>query len=305
MKTRQLMLIGTALALSSLSLPFIISETSPKPELRETPNLELIDELVELGCTEPAINHASRYSNLLDDSFNGTYFVAFVGFPDDLSQFEFDKCVKIILEIRTPNESHSDFVESQWNWHGPEFFVIGKPISFSVSRMNIFCDDVFVAKIVNLDRSKTFWQESSKISCSDIKGGKISQVTFPVNTPIEIDDAGTYFVIVDYADFHGYPMLTKKITIEAVKDMTSSYMDKVIPTLDDFKHTISEPYDIDEIFSKFGQPHYDIGSGIHIFVYKLNDLTEIWIGYTDHILYVKHVDSERNLLEELFVENEN
>lgn len=87
--------------------------------------------------------------------------------------------------------------------------------------------------------------------------------------------------------------------------MTSSYMEKIIPTLDDFKNTLSEPYDIDTIFSKFGPPHNDIGSGIHIYVYKLNDLTEIWIGYTDHIWYIKHVNSDGTLLEELFMENEN
>ena len=91
----------------------------------------------------------------------------------------------------------------------------------------------------------------------------------------------------------------------AYEDMTSSYMEKIIPTLDDFRHMMSEPYDIDAMFSKFGPPHSDIGSGIHIYVYELNDLTEIWIGYTDHILYVRHIDSEGNLLEELFVENEN
>ena len=100
MKTRPLILIGTVLALSSLSLPFIISETSPKPEIPKMPNLELIDELVDLGCTEPAINHVSRYSNLLDDSFDGTYYLEWIGLPDDLSQVELDKCVKIILEKR-------------------------------------------------------------------------------------------------------------------------------------------------------------------------------------------------------------
>jgi hypothetical protein len=100
MKTKPLILIGTVLALSSLSLPFIISETSPKPEIPKMPNLELIDELVDLGCTEPAINHVSRYSNLLDDSFDGTYSIDWIGLPDDLSQVEFDKCVKIILEKR-------------------------------------------------------------------------------------------------------------------------------------------------------------------------------------------------------------
>ena len=50
-------------------------------------------------------------------------------------------------------------------------------------------------------------------------------------------------------------------------------MEEIIPTLDDFKDTLSEPYDIDTIFSKFGEPHDDIGSGIHIYVYELNDST--------------------------------
>ena len=85
-----------------------------------------------------------------------------------------------------------------------------------------------------------------------------------------------------------------------IVDATSSYMDRIIPTLDDFKNTLSKPYDIDEIFSMFGDPHDDIGSGIHIYVYELNDFTEVWIGYADDIMYVTHVDAEGNELEELF-----
>ncbi|MDH3203350.1 MAG: hypothetical protein OEL81_01570 [Nitrosopumilus sp.] len=85
----------------------------------------------------------------------------------------------------------------------------------------------------------------------------------------------------------------------------SSYMGRITPTVEDFKKIFSEPYDIDEIFSKFGEPHDDIGSGIHIYVYELNDLTEIWIGYVDDIWYVKHVDADGNVLEDLFVKNEN
>ncbi len=77
-------------------------------------------------------------------------------------------------------------------------------------------------------------------------------------------------------------------------------MDKIVPTLDDFKNTLSDSYDIDTIFFKFGVPHDDIGSGIHIYVYELNDSTQIWIGYTDRIWYVQHVDSDRNMLEELY-----
>ena len=88
-----------------------------------------------------------------------------------------------------------------------------------------------------------------------------------------------------------------------IEDALSSYMDTITPTLDDFKNILSEPYDIDDIFSKFGKPHDDIGSGIHIYVYDLNDLTEIWIGYVDDILYVKHVDVNGNTLEDLFAKN--
>lgn len=76
---------------------------------------------------------------------------------------------------------------------------------------------------------------------------------------------------------------------------------RITPTLDDFKNIMSESYNIEDIFSKFGEPNNDIGSGIHIYVYELNDSTEIWIGYTDHIWYIQHVDSDGILIEELFV----
>ncbi len=51
-------------------------------------------------------------------------------------------------------------------------------------------------------------------------------------------------------------------------------------------------------------PHNDIGSGIHIYVYELDDSTQVWIGYTDHIWYIQHVDSDGNILENLIEENE-
>jgi len=90
------------------------------------------------------------------------------------------------------------------------------------------------------------------------------------------------------------------------EDMTSSYNGgKIIPTLDDFKNILSEPYDIDEIFSKFGEPHYDIGSGIHVYVYDLNDDTQMLIGYNGNILYITNLDLDGNVLEELFVQTEN
>ena len=85
-----------------------------------------------------------------------------------------------------------------------------------------------------------------------------------------------------------------------IKESLSSFADKMIPTVTEFKTILYESSDIDFIFSKFGKPHDDIGSGIHIYVYELNDLSEIWIGYADEVLYVQHVDSKGNLIEELF-----
>lgn len=49
----------------------------------------------------------------------------------------------------------------------------------------------------------------------------------------------------------------------------------------------------------FGQPSKDIGSGIHIYVYPLIDLTEVWIGYTDKILYARHMNQNQLLIETL------
>ena len=86
-------------------------------------------------------------------------------------------------------------------------------------------------------------------------------------------------------------------------DPGTSYMEKIIPTLEDFKETMSESNDIETIFSKFGEPHNDIGSGVHIYVYELNDFTEIWIGYVEDIWYIRHIDADGNLLEELFSQN--
>lgn len=70
-------------------------------------------------------------------------------------------------------------------------------------------------------------------------------------------------------------------------------------TIDDFRKVLSESPDIDTIFDKFGEPDSDIGSGIHIYVYKLDDSTEIRIGYAGTFVYVQHVDSNGTVLEQL------
>ena len=41
------------------------------------------------------------------------------------------------------------------------------------------------------------------------------------------------------------------------------------------------------------------GSGIHVYVYKLQDGIEIWIGYTDRIMYARHMSTNGQLLHTL------
>jgi len=108
MKTRyNLTLIGTVLAIAALSLPFIISETSPKPEIPSTPDHVLIGTLLEFGCSELAINYLMDSSNLLDEEFDGVYMQNFMGLPDGLSDEDFDKCLEIAIFIRENNVTRS------------------------------------------------------------------------------------------------------------------------------------------------------------------------------------------------------
>jgi len=67
-------------------------------------------------------------------------------------------------------------------------------------------------------------------------------------------------------------------------------------TFEYFKTHLTASMDYAGLKTTFGDPDDDIGSGIHIYVYVLNDATEIWIGYTDKILYARHMDSNHQLL---------
>jgi hypothetical protein len=67
----------------------------------------------------------------------------------------------------------------------------------------------------------------------------------------------------------------------------------------DFEKNLKPDMTYNSIVAKFGAPLKDIGSGIHIYVYQLTDSTEIWIGYTDKILYAKHVDKNGQIIKNI------
>lgn len=66
-----------------------------------------------------------------------------------------------------------------------------------------------------------------------------------------------------------------------------------------FEKNLKTNMDYQALINQFGAPTKDIGSGIHIYVYVLNDATEIWIGYTDKILYARHMDKNRQVIKTL------
>ena len=71
-------------------------------------------------------------------------------------------------------------------------------------------------------------------------------------------------------------------------------------TYEYFKKSLKQGMDFNTIVNTFGEPVKDIGSGIHIYVYTLNDSTEIWIGYADSILYARHMDQNQNIIHTLY-----
>jgi hypothetical protein len=67
-----------------------------------------------------------------------------------------------------------------------------------------------------------------------------------------------------------------------------------------FSKHLKKDMNYEAIIQRFGKPARDIGRGIHIYIYPLNDGTEIGIGYTDWILYARHADKNRRMLHDLF-----
>ncbi|MCE1198800.1 MAG: hypothetical protein LWW85_07515 [Marinilabiliales bacterium] len=66
-----------------------------------------------------------------------------------------------------------------------------------------------------------------------------------------------------------------------------------------FVANIQPTMDYSALESCFGTPDKEMGSGIHIYVYLLRDQTEIWIGFSNKIIYVRHMDASHQLLDTL------
>lgn len=70
-------------------------------------------------------------------------------------------------------------------------------------------------------------------------------------------------------------------------------------TIEYFRLHLKADMDFAAIQTQFGAPDADKGSGIHIYVYELKDGTSVWIGYTNKIMYARHMDSNDQLISNL------
>jgi hypothetical protein len=68
----------------------------------------------------------------------------------------------------------------------------------------------------------------------------------------------------------------------------------------DFKNNLTVSMTNSDIIKKYGEPAKNIGSGLLIYVYELDDSTEVWIGTSGKkILFAKLMDANHHLKETL------
>lgn len=63
-----------------------------------------------------------------------------------------------------------------------------------------------------------------------------------------------------------------------------------------FNYNLTADLKYTDIVSLFGEPDGDKGSGIHIYYYNLSDGTAVYIGYTDKIMYARHMSASGQIL---------
>lgn len=68
-----------------------------------------LNDFEKLGCTKPMLEHTYKYTNLLDEQFDGTYIRNLVGLPDGTSEEEYDECTGSIFENRIKSLENQGF----------------------------------------------------------------------------------------------------------------------------------------------------------------------------------------------------
>ena len=69
--------------------------------------------------------------------------------------------------------------------------------------------------------------------------------------------------------------------------------------LEYFKQNLQDDMDTVDLKKTFGPAEKLTHSDLSIYKYHLADSTEVWIGYTDKIVYACYVDKRHNLVEDI------
>ena len=69
-------------------------------------------ELYDLGCNSSILAHLAKYSNLLDEDFDGSFYIDLIGLPDGVYAEKFEWCADFIYEKRISYEFDK-------TWGGP------------------------------------------------------------------------------------------------------------------------------------------------------------------------------------------
>ena len=89
--------------------------------------------------------------------------------------------------------------------------------------------------------------------------------------------------------------MTRVVLLVFVLGLSFSYCNKRADiskdTYEYFKTHLNSAMTYSQVVASFGEPDGDLGSGIHIYYYNLDDGTCIWIGFADRIIYARHMSN--------------
>ena len=59
-----------------------------------------LSDFENLGCDKSMLNHFFKYTNLLDEEFDGNYYRDSIGLPEGMSKEKFDECMDAVYQFR-------------------------------------------------------------------------------------------------------------------------------------------------------------------------------------------------------------
>lgn len=180
-----------------------------------------VEELYSIGCDKRILAHLAKYSNLLDEDYDGNYFINEIGLPDGISKEKFQECVDFIIEKRLP--SSQDYFFSRINMTNActsEPSICYGTFSNNTS-VRVKCDfPIHGCGPIHFGSSPVFPVIKDGISFDvnfSIKGGAVKEITFSNTT-------NSLLVIIDSS-------MQGNLTLNIPRDLLDAKMDYCPPRM--------------------------------------------------------------------------